>query len=239
MTVEERIEAFNEENKPFYIVDHEGGIFSLCFPIDFLPDEEYTQCQTPFDAYAESIGADIYSVSGLRRFGNGYNWQAAFQEAFKDDSNIGKILFDCESGGFFCNCSDLDVLEDLGRRFNLLRQDTESFVPIIAEGIRNAEIREVEQERLMKTVKGQLMRHPQAAFDILTPYGDIRITPDMSRKLLNGDMLIVKIGDTQYANHELLNQPITGQQTDLFDNNLIRMKTEEAPELEEDMAMTM
>lgn len=239
MTAQERIEAFNEENKPFYIVDHEDGIFSLCFPIDFLPDEEYTQCQAPFDAYTDSIGVDIHSADGLRSYGSGYDWQAAFQEGFKDDPNIGKILFDCESGGFFCKCTNLDIIEDFGRRFNQLRQDTESFVPIIAEGIRNAEIREAEQEQLMKTVKGQLMSYPQVTFDILTPYGDIRITPDMNNKLLNGEMPVVRIGDTQYADHELLNQPITGHQTDLFDTNLIRMKTEEAPELEEDMAMTM
>ncbi len=239
MTTQERIEAFHNETKPFYIVEHDDGKYSLCFSMDFLPGEEYDRCQAPFDAYARSIGADIYSASGLRRFGNGYDWQAAFQEAFKDDPNIGKILFDCEAGGFFCDCSDLAVLEDLGRRFHQLRQDTESFVPIIAEGLRNADIREAEQERLMKTVKGQLMSKPQATFDILTPYGDIRITPDMSRELLNGEMPIVRIGDTQYADHELLNQPITGQQTDLFDDNLIRMKTEEAPELEEAPTMTM
>ena len=28
-----RIEAFNEANAPFYIVDHEDGKYSLCLPL--------------------------------------------------------------------------------------------------------------------------------------------------------------------------------------------------------------
>ena len=83
------------------------------------------------------------------------------------------------------------------------------------------------------------MSNPKATFDIVSPLGEIRVTPDMTEKLLAGEMPTVQIGGVHYADYELLDQPITGRQTDLFDNNLIRMKTEEAPEPEEAPAMTM
>ena len=39
MTTEQRITTFNEENRPFYIVDLESGRYSLCLPLDLLGDE--------------------------------------------------------------------------------------------------------------------------------------------------------------------------------------------------------
>ena len=52
MTTEQRIQKFNEENRPFYIVDLESGRYSLCLPLDLLGDEFYPYCQGAFDAYA-------------------------------------------------------------------------------------------------------------------------------------------------------------------------------------------
>ena len=40
-----RITAFNNANEPFYIVEHSNGKFSLCLPLDMLPDEYYPYCQ--------------------------------------------------------------------------------------------------------------------------------------------------------------------------------------------------
>ncbi len=238
MTVKERLDAFQKENPPFYIVDHDNGTFSLCLPLDFLNGEYCDYCQDAFDTFAEANGEphidDHHTI-----YGNGYDWQAAFAEAFKDDPNIGRIIFDCEAGGFFCYCDNLDIIEDFGKRFKSICEDYDKFVPIVAEGIRNAEIREAEQERLMKTVKGQLMTNPKATFDIVSPLGEIRVTPEMSKKLLAGEMPTVQIGGVHYADYELLDQPIKGQQTDIFDDNLIRMKTDEAPEPVEAPTMTM
>lgn len=82
----------------------------------------------------------------------------------------------------------------------------------------------------MRTVKGSLMQHPQSTFEIMTPDGSIRITPEDNKKLLGGEMQFVKIGGVTFAAYELLDQEVVDSQTDLFDNKLIRMRTEEAPE---------
>ena len=36
MDVRQQIKKFDEENKPFYLVDHENGVYSLCLPLSFL-----------------------------------------------------------------------------------------------------------------------------------------------------------------------------------------------------------
>lgn len=102
MSVKERIEAFNEENRPFYIVDHDAGKFSLCLPLDFLHEEYEDFGQAAFDAYAIEIGEPPVDSRGFHTHGNGYEWESAFHQTFADDPNIDKILFDCEAGGFFC-----------------------------------------------------------------------------------------------------------------------------------------
>lgn len=228
--IKQRIEAFNKENSPFYIVDLDNGKFSLCLPLDLLGDEYYPYCQDAFDAYAKEIGEPAYSRSGLRTHGNGHEWEAAFREAFKDDPNINRILFDCEMGGFFCDADNLSLIEDFGRRFKDICEDSDRFAPIVSEGIKNAEARAAEQERLMKTVRGQLMSHPSASFEIMTPDGNVRLTPDDSKALIDGSRQSVEIDGVTYAAEELLDQEITDMQRDLFDQSLIRMKTEEPEE---------
>lgn len=239
MNTTDMIAKFNRECRPFYLVDLQDGRYSLCLQLDSLVNEFAPYCQEAFNAYAVANGGGKYLANDLYTYGSGHDWRAAFQEAFKDDPNIGRIVYDCEAGGFFCDCSDLGIIDDLGRRFKTICEDTERFTPIVAEGIRNAALRQAEEEALMKTVKGQLMTRPEATFDLMTPYGNIRITPDMSQKLLAGEMTTVIIGNTRYADFELLDQPIIEQQTDLFDENLIRMKTDEAPEMEETQELTM
>ena len=82
----------------------------------------------------------------------------------------------------------------------------------------------------MRTVRGQLLRRPTASFEIMTPEGNVRLTPEDTKKLLDGEMPLIKIGDTIFASQELLDLEVTGIQSDLFDPNLVRMKTEEASE---------
>ena len=48
---ERRIKEFNRENRPFYIVDHDDGTFSLCLPLDLLNGQYADYCQTAFDNY--------------------------------------------------------------------------------------------------------------------------------------------------------------------------------------------
>lgn len=49
-------------------------------------------------------------------------------------------------------------------------------------------------------------------------------------------MQFIKIGGITFTSYELLNQEITDMQTDLFDQNLVRLKTEES---EETMTISM
>ena len=135
METTRRINEFNLENRPFYIVDHDDGTFSLCLPLDMLNGQYADYCQTAFDRYAKSIGEPTTTSIGLKTHGNGYEWEAAFRQAFRNDPNIGRVLFDCETGGFFCSCDDLDILEDFGVRFKDVCEDTNHFTEVITEGI--------------------------------------------------------------------------------------------------------
>ena len=220
-----RIKEFNRENRPFYIVDHDDGTFSLCLPFDLLSGEYADYCQAAFDKYAESIGEQPYNSIGLKTHGNGYEWEAAFRQIFRNDPNIGRILFDCEAGGFFCSCDDLDIIEDFGIRFKDVCEDTDRFSKFIAQGIIKQEKWEREQEQLMKTVRGQLMKHPSAVFEIKTPDGDIRLSPNDIKMLLSGEMNTVVIEDCHDAAFELLDQEVLEMQVDIFDDSRIRMKT--------------
>lgn len=149
MNVKKRIKMFNEQNRPFYIVDHEDGMFSLCLPLAFLPDEYRDFGQAAFDTYAISVGKPPVDSFGFKTHGNGYEWQAAFMEAFDGDPNLEKIMFDSEAGGFFCDTSELSLLEDFGSRFREICEDTERFCKIVADGIRNRREQQ-EQEWLMQ-----------------------------------------------------------------------------------------
>lgn len=227
MQIIERIEAFNKENKPFYIVNHSDGKFSLCLPLDMLPEECYPYCQEAFDAYAEETGVSKLQLSGGHRFGDGYDWQAAFFQAFAEDPNLEKISFDCETSGFFCTCHDLSILEQYGAAFREICTDTARFIPIVSQGIQRMEQQMKEQERLMKTVRGQLMENPNAIFHIMTPYGNVSLHPMDTKELLDGTRTTIDIEGVHYAAFELLDQEVTASQIDLFNDNCIRMKTEE------------
>lgn len=236
MDIKQRIDKFNKENPPFYIVNHDDGTFSLCLPLDFLAGKYRLYCQDAFNAYAAEIGEPACDEYGLYNHGSGYEWEAAFREAFKDDPGIDKISFDCEMGGFFCDADNLSLIEDFGRRFKKICEDTERFTPIVSQGIKTAEAQREEYERLMGTVRGQIMANPSCAFEIMTPDGNIHITPEDGKELLGGSRQSVKINGVIYASYELLEQEITDMQIDLFDQSLIRLKTEET---EETMNMSM
>lgn len=223
----ERIKAFNQANAPWYIVSHSNEMYSLCLPLDLLDDKYYNYCQEAFDAYAKKVGVPPINDFGLQTYGNGYEWEAAFREAFKDDPRIERILFDCEAGGFFCDSDDLSLIEDFGKRFKEICEDPQRFIPIVRDGIEHAQQQQAEQEALMRTVRGRLMSWPSATFEILTPDGSIRLAPEDSKALLDGKTQFIKIGGVTISAWELLSQEVAKMQTDLFDDNLIRMKTKE------------
>ena len=125
--IDERIEEFNKILAPFYLVSHDDGMYSLCLYINVLKDD---YGQAAFDAYAEAKGEPSRDEHGFVAYGSGDDWAAAFREAFKDDVNLKRIHFDCESSGFFCRGFDLDLMADFGKRFKDLCEDTERFIPI-------------------------------------------------------------------------------------------------------------
>ena len=83
----------------------------------------------------------------------------------------------------------------------------------------------------MKTVRGWLLEKPSCTFDIMSPYGNVRIQPDETKRLLDGLQHTVKIDGAEYAAYELLDQEVIGSQVDLFDSSIVRLKTEE-PDLD-------
>lgn len=230
MNTEKQMEQFNNSNAPFYVVSHDDGRFSLCLPLDLLSNEYYPYCQTAFDNYAKEIGDEVRDERGFKTHGSGYEWEAAFREAFADEPNIERIIFDSEAGGFFCTCDDLQILTDFGSRFKSICENTEVFTKTISEGIKNADEREAEQARIAKTVRGQLMRHPECSFDIMTADGRVQLAPEDIKAMLSGDKQDVRIGGVIYAAYELLDMEVVNMQADLFDSGLIRMKADEPDE---------
>lgn len=182
MNIKKRIEAFNENNRPFYIVDHDDGKFSLCLPLDLLRGEYEDFGQAAFDAYALEIGEPPMDSRGFQTHGNGYEWEAAFRQAFADDPNIDKILFDCEAGGFFCYTADLSLLEEYGAKFRKICTDTEKFTPIVSQGIKGMEQWLAEQEKLMSTVRGAFLENPRTRTGAWLQNDDVRRNEIMSIK---------------------------------------------------------
>ena len=91
MNTAKQIKDFNEANRPFYIVDHENGQYSLCLAFSFLHGDLSDYGQEAFNSYAREIGEPVQDERGFYTHGNGYEWEAAFRKAFENDPNISQI----------------------------------------------------------------------------------------------------------------------------------------------------
>lgn len=154
MDIRQRINRFNRENSPFYIVDHDSGSYSLCLALSFLPKEYEHFGQEAFNRYAAEIGEP--AVIDCRRFthGSGYEWEHVFAKAFEGDPDSGRIEYDCEAGGFFCYSESLPLLENFGARFRAVCMDGEKFAQLVSTALKEAsEKEEQEAEREMRTEK--------------------------------------------------------------------------------------
>lgn len=220
-----RIEAFNKANEPFYIVDHEDGKFSLCLPLCMLDSRYFPYCQEAFDAYAREIGKSPVDERGFFAYGNGYEWQAAFCHAFRDDPNLQKLYFDCEASGFFVDSTSLALLEEYGARFKKICEDPKAFTPIVSAGIKEMDMWVEEQMRKSETLWGQLMTRPDCTFVVHSSYGNFHITPQMAKEMLSGEKQTICIGSEYYPCQELLDHRIVDSQVDLFNHRLIRVCT--------------
>lgn len=138
----ERIRKFNQDNEPFYLVDH-GDSVSLCFVFAPTPSIQYLLGQEAFNRYAEQIGEPA-EVNGIYTHGNGYEWDLVFQKAFEQDADLSRITFDSEMSGFFCRGDSLEMMERLGREFRAMCNDTDAFTELVCKAISERELQEVE-----------------------------------------------------------------------------------------------
>ena len=92
-------------------------------------------------------------------------------------------------------------------------ENTEVFTKTIAEGIKNADEREAEQERIANTVRGQLMRHPECSFDIMTADGRVQLMPEDIKAMLGGEKQDIRIDGVIYAAYELLDMEVVDMQS--------------------------
>lgn len=230
MIVEQEIEEFNSTCKPFYLVDHDDGTFSLCLAFSFL---DYDYGQEAFNAYAREIGVPEQDEYGIYSCGNGYEWAAAFKEAFKNDPNLSKVKFDCEAGGFFCNSKDLAVMKDFGQRFKALVDDLEAFTKVVSDGIRTYEKQREDFAKIEFKIKGRLTRHPESTFMIRTVQGDVRLHPKEIQGLLDGSNDTLLVGGMNMNANDFLMQDAYYIQPDLFERNTFQLITNEAYELQE------
>lgn len=231
MNIEKEIRDFYEDNRPFYLVDHDNGTFSLCLVFAFNDDDFG---QEAFNAYSREIGAPIKDNLGFYySHGNGYEWEAAFKEAFKDDPNLRRIQFDCEASGFFCYCDDLPLLKDFGSRFKALVDDTEAFTKVVSKGIKAYEKQGDEFAKIEFKIMGRLTRHPDSNFMIRTAQGDVRLTPGDIKGLLDGSKDTLLVGGQHMKTADFLMQDAYHIQPDLFERNTYQLITNEAEELQE------
>lgn len=230
MNIEKEIREFDEANRPFYLVDHDNGTFSLCLAFAFI-DGDFGQ--DAFNAYAQEIGEPIKDDLGFYSHGSGYEWEAAFKEAFKDDPDLRRIRFDCEASGFFCYCEDLSLLKDFGSRFKNLVDDTETFTEVVSRGIKAYEKQRDEFAKSEFKIMGRLTRHSNSNFLIRTIQGDVRLTPGDIKGLLDGSKNTLLVGGQHMRAEDFLMQDAYHIQPDLFDHNTFQLITNEAEELQE------
>ena len=154
MDIRQRISRFNRENRPFYIVDHDSGRYSLCLALSFLPKEYEHFGQEAFNRYAAEIGEPAVIDGRGFTYGSGYEWEHVFAKAFEGDPDSGRIEYDCEAGGFFCYSDSLPLLENFGARFRAVCMDGEKFAQLVSTALKEvSEKDEQEAEREIRTEK--------------------------------------------------------------------------------------
>lgn len=213
MNTEQRIEKFNKENSPFYLVDH-GKEYSLCLLLGGTPTAAAEYGQYAFDHYAEVAGRPI-EENGWLTYGDGYDWECVFKKAYENDPSFHKVYFDCESSGFFCISEDLSVLESFGKSFKGLCENHDEFIKLVESAMSEAEA-EVqsgtsEQEDYIN-VRKFIEQHPNNAFKMLTPMGYISVNSEQASKLLSGEQVIAFHGAKRVENminaEDLLSLPV-------------------------------
>ena len=229
MDINQRINKFNAENRPFYIVDHENGEYSLCLALSFLEGEYENFGQEAFNRYAMEIGDPVSENGRWFTHGSGHEWRYVFAKAVEDDPDSKAITYDCEAGGFFCYAKSLPLIEKLGAHFRNICMDGEKFAGLVSAALKEAAEKERMDAEIQDTLRGFLMENPQGSADIMTPDGFLRLAAGQGQKLLDGSLKTVRIGNLEVDAEGLLQQEITHKQQDLFQKGYFQIKTK-APE---------
>ena len=134
MDIRQQIKKFDEENKPFYMVDHGDGEYSLCLPLSSLKGEYSDFGQEAFNQYAVRAGEPV-TDGRFYTHGDGYEWEHVFEKTFEGEENLKKISFDCEAGGFFCYSNDFEILAEYGRRFREICMKEQEFTELVCSAL--------------------------------------------------------------------------------------------------------
>ena len=191
MDIKQQIKKFDEENKPFYMMDHEDGVYSLCLPLSFLSEEYRDFGQEAFNQYTIRAGESV-TDGRFYTHGDGHEWKYVFEKAFEGEENLKKISFDCEAGGFFCYSSDFDVLAEYGRRFREMCMNEQEFTELVCSAL-SEDRQSVEEEISMEGMtpffyavaelarnKGFKMKGMQGGALTLTLKGEFAVVVDES-----------------------------------------------------------
>lgn len=232
MSLQKEINAFNTECKPFYIVSHDDGNFSLCLVCSSLSSEYKDYGQEAFNRYAKGKGEPIKDAQGFYNHGSGYEWQAAFKKAFQDEPNINKISYDSELGGFFCYSNNLDILKYFGRRFKALVEDTEAFTKVVSAGLNQAEEERAKFEKIRYKIMGRLLEHLGSCFDIKTVDGIVHLEPEEAHALVTGELQTIIVGSKEMDAMIFLSQNAVGISKNLFAENTYQLITDEAANMQ-------
>ena len=140
---------------------------------------------------------------------------------------------------FFCNCKDLTVLEDFGKRFKAITTDDEQFARCVAEGIPQENARREAEKELKNSLRGFFMEHPNVECDIQTPEGCFSLPPEFVKFLSEGKVTAVvsKDWEVEIEADDFLNYKIDKAQQDLFDENRFQIKA--VPPLEQTMTQNL
>ncbi len=223
-----KMDAFREQAAPFYIVDHDDGTFSLCFPFSLCGHAMVDNCQKAFDAYAQSIGLPAIDSRGFHTFGNGYEWEEIFRQAFQNDPKLQEIRFDSEAGGFFCYADSLEVLTDLGSRFCEICKNPEQFAALIPTAVAVAENRFVWKKADLSgytTVRDFLQKNPANGITIHTTEGYTELGPKDIRRMLVDESSLVSVGDGEFPARWLLEQELGRGEQNVANPNLLKIET--------------
>lgn len=184
MTEQEKISEFNRGNRPFMLAKL-GSRYGLNLNFSSHIGRYRQYGQEAFDRYSIENGEPVMTEDGIRRHGNGYEWEMVFKAAFVHDSRIQEINFDCEARGFYCDAGDLDLMIEFGSRFRKLCEGAEQFSQLVSKAL-SEKARQDKYDIEHQTLRFHLRDCSRCSLEIETPSRHLYIGGGKLRKLLKG-----------------------------------------------------